>query len=87
MWLYSMGLLQKIWYQQFNPISMLKGGNYNSEYPPPEVRVAMKYGGEFRVLPYVEGISTTILIDKITRLKERQGEGLDNDLGLQDLSN
>lgn len=69
------------------PNIYVKGGDYNSEYPPPEVRVAMKYGGEFRVLPYVEGISTTILIDKITRLKERQGEGLDNDLGLQDLSN
>jgi D-beta-D-heptose 7-phosphate kinase/D-beta-D-heptose 1-phosphate adenosyltransferase len=46
------------------PQLYVKGGDYRSEYPP-EARIVEGYGGEFRVLSYVEGISSTKIIDSI----------------------
>ncbi len=46
------------------PSVYVKGGDYRSEYPP-EARIAERYGGEFHVASYVEGISTTKVIADI----------------------
>lgn len=52
------------------PDIYVKGGDYsaNPEDPryPPEARVAASYGGQFVVLPYVPGRSTTSLIDRLS---------------------
>jgi rfaE bifunctional protein nucleotidyltransferase chain/domain len=51
--------------EAIRPKFWVKGGDYRSQYPP-EARVAERYGGEFRALAYVTGISTSKVIDNIT---------------------
>jgi D-beta-D-heptose 7-phosphate kinase / D-beta-D-heptose 1-phosphate adenosyltransferase len=46
------------------PDVYVKGGDYRSERPP-EAKIAERYGGEFYVASYIEGISTTKVIANI----------------------
>lgn len=48
------------------PNVYVKGGDYRSGYPP-EAEIAERYGGEFHVVSYIEGISTTKVIATINR--------------------
>lgn len=54
--------------QLIRPEMYVKGGDYRPEFAPPEARVVMMLGGEYRALSYVEGISTTGLITRIRQL-------------------
>ena len=46
----------------------VKGGDYSPEKLP-EYPVVRAYGGEVRILPYIEGNSTTGIIEKILKSK------------------
>ena len=46
----------------------VKGGDYTPEKLP-EYPVVRSYGGEVRILPYIEGNSTTGIIEKILKSK------------------
>ncbi|WP_458244316.1 D-glycero-beta-D-manno-heptose 1-phosphate adenylyltransferase [Streptomyces sp. MAI_2237] len=54
--------------QLIRPEMYVKGGDYRPEFAPPEARLVMMQGGEYRALSYVEGISTTGLITRIRQL-------------------
>lgn len=50
--------------EAIQPQVYVKGGDYRSTYPP-EASVVERYGGEFHAVSYVEGISTSRMIDFI----------------------
>jgi rfaE bifunctional protein nucleotidyltransferase chain/domain len=50
--------------EAIQPQVYVKGGDYRSTYPP-EADIVERYGGEFRVVSHIEGISTTKVIDSI----------------------
>lgn len=49
------------------PNIYVKGGDYRPEYAPPEALVAERYGATYQILSYVEGVSTTNVIERIKR--------------------
>src|SRR5207248_1540091 len=54
------------------PAIYVKGGDYlpdpSSARFPPEGRVVLRYGGEVRIVPYVEGRSTSDLLSRIREI-------------------
>ncbi len=55
--------------EELKPDFYIKGGDYTLDtIDQNERRVVEHYGGEIKILPEVEGISTTIIIEKIKKL-------------------
>lgn len=54
---------------EIRPHIYAKGGDYNPESLP-EAPVVKEYGGRIVILPFVEGRSTTSIIEKIRRISE-----------------
>jgi D-beta-D-heptose 7-phosphate kinase/D-beta-D-heptose 1-phosphate adenosyltransferase len=53
------------------PEVYVKGGDYADPKLLPEAEEVLKYGGEIRLMPHAEGISTSILISAISQGKGR----------------
>lgn len=53
------------------PTVYVKGGDYGPDKPPPEAATVRAYGGEVRILPFVENRSTSELIQAILATASR----------------
>jgi bifunctional ADP-heptose synthase (sugar kinase/adenylyltransferase) len=55
--------------EALQPDFYVKGGDYSAESgkPLPEAEAVLAYGGEVRIVPYVEGHSASALIEKMRK--------------------